>query len=55
MIFSHYEQGVRVKQYVNIIKLRAINASFDKMVFLAEDEAGPRVVLLNIQPALFGP
>jgi hypothetical protein len=55
MIFRHHEQGVWVKQYVNIIKLRAINASFDKLIFLAEDEAGPRIVLLNIQPALFGP
>jgi hypothetical protein len=49
-IFRHYESGVMVKQYVNITRLRAASPSLEKLLFMAEDEAGPRILVLSLQP-----
>jgi hypothetical protein len=48
MIFRHYERGVRVKEYVNLTRLRAVNRQLSKLLFFAEDDFGPRLVVLPL-------
>jgi|GEM_PF-2336583 hypothetical protein len=52
-VYRHYEGGVMVKQYINLTRLRAVSPSLEKFLFMAEDEAGPRLLVVSLQNGLF--
>lgn len=48
MVFRHRENGVGVKEYLNLSRLRAVNKTMEKMLFMAEDDFGARIVLVPL-------
>jgi hypothetical protein len=52
-VYRHYESGVLVKQYINLTRLRAVSPSLEKFLFMAEDEAGPRLLVVSLPVGLF--
>ena len=50
MVFRHYEKGVPTKEYLFLTSLRAVNMAMTKLLFMAEDDFGPRLVILPFDP-----
>jgi hypothetical protein len=46
MVFRHYENGVGVKEYLNLTRLRAVSQTMSKLLFMAEDDFGARIIVL---------
>lgn len=49
MVFRHYENGINLKEYLNLTRLRAVSRSMTKLLFMAEDDFGARVVVVPVE------
>ncbi len=50
MVFRHHEKGVATKEYLFLTRLRAVNRAISKLLFMADDDFGARLVIMPFDP-----